>query len=264
MLTDTHAHLDFPQISADLAGVLRRAGEAGVRRVITIGTSAASSRRSLAIAQENTGVFCAVGVHPNNVSEEPAGYLDVLRELAKSPLVVALGEMGLDYHYLPTTRGGSALDDVAEKAAQAVAFRAQLNLAMDLAMPVIVHERDSWADTLAILREYTGRVRAVFHCFGKSPEHARQLVALGHTVSFTGIVTFKNAAEAQAAAKEMPAIFVETDSPYLAPAPHRGKPCEPAFVRHTAEYIAALRGISLEQFAAETEDAANRFFRFPK
>ncbi len=264
MLTDTHAHLDFPQLSADLSGVLRRAGEAGVCRIITIGTSAASSRRSLAIAQENAGVFCAVGVHPNNVSEEPAGYLDGLRELAKSPLVVALGEMGLDYHYLPTTRGGSALDDVAEKAAQAVAFRAQLDLAVDLAMPVIVHERDSWAETLAILREYTGRVRAVFHCFGKSPEHARQLVALGHTVSFTGIVTFKNAAEAQAAAKEMPAIFVETDSPYLAPAPHRGKPCEPAFVRHTAEYIAALRGISLEQFAAETEDAANRFFRFPK
>ena len=264
MLTDTHAHLDFPQLHADLAGVLQRADAAGVKRIITIGTTAASSQRSLAIAQENAGVFCAVGVHPNNVSEEPAGYRDAIRELAKRSHVVALGEMGLDYHYLPTTRGGSALDDAAEKATQAVAFRAQLDLAAELAMPVIVHERDSWADTLDILREYTGRVRAVFHCFGKSTEHARQLVALGHTVSFTGIVTFKNAAEAQAAAKELPISFVETDSPYLSPVPHRGKPCEPAYVRHTAEFIAGLRGISLEQFAAETEAAANHFFRFPK
>jgi TatD DNase family protein len=141
-----------------------------------------------------------------------------------------------------------------------------LDLAAELSMPVVIHERDAWDTTLAILREYTGRVRAVFHCFGKSPAHARELVELGHTVSFTGIVTFKNAAEAQDSARAMDArtFFVETDSPYLAPIPHRGKPCEPAYVRHTAEFIAGLRGISLEQFAEETEDAANRFFRFPK
>ena len=266
MLTDTHAHLDFPKLQADLAGVLQRADAAGVKRIITIGTTAEGSRRSLALANQYPQVFCAVGVHPNNVSEEPAGYAEIIRQLAVSPRVVALGEVGLDYHYLPGTRGGSAAHDAAEKSAQAVAFRAQLDLAAELAMPVVIHERDSWDDTLAILREYTGRVRAVFHCFGKSPEHARQLLALGHTVSFTGIVTFKNAAEAQAATREIPAgtTFVETDSPYLAPIPHRGKPCEPAFVRHTAEFIAGLRGISLEQFAAETEDAANRFFRFPK
>lgn len=264
MLTDTHAHLDFPQLYGDLSGVIQRACAAGVKRIITIGTSAAGSRRSLTIAEEHEGVFCAVGVHPNNVSEEPAGYVDAMRELAVSPRVVALGEMGLDYHYLPSTRGGSSADDAAEKAAQAVAFRAQLDLAVELGMPVIVHERDSWADTLGILREYTGRVRAVFHCFGKSPEHARELLTLGHTVSFTGIATFKNAAEAQAAARELPVTFVETDSPYLAPVPHRGKVCEPAYVRHTAEFIAGLRGISLEQFASESEAAANCFFSFPK
>ncbi|MEK0451597.1 MAG: putative deoxyribonuclease YcfH [Verrucomicrobiota bacterium] len=266
MLTDTHAHLDFPKIQTDLAGVLQRAEAAGVTRIITIGTTAEGSRRSLALATQYPQVFCAVGLHPNNVAEEPPGWLEVVRELAASPRVVAIGETGLDYHYLPSTRGGTAQDDAAEKVAQAAAFRAQLELAAELGMPVVVHERDAWDDTLAILGEYTGRVRALFHCFGKSPAHAQQLLALGHTASFTGIVTFKNGTEAQASAREMPAdaLFVETDSPYLAPVPHRGKPCEPAFVRHTAEFIAALRGISLEQFARESEDAANRFFRFPK
>ncbi len=266
MLTDTHAHLDFPQLYADLGGVLQRADAAGVKRIITIGTSAEGSRRSLALAEQFPQVFCAVGVHPNNVAQEPAGYLDTVRELAASPRTVALGEMGLDYHYLPTTRGGTPADDLSEKAAQALAFRAQLDLAVELAMPVIIHERDAWDDTLAMLREYTGRVRAVFHCFGKSPAHLRELTAMGHTASFTGIVTFKNGTDAQASARDMAAgtFFVETDSPYLSPVPHRGKPCEPAFVRHTAEFIAGLRGISLEQLAAETESAANHFFRFPK
>jgi TatD DNase family protein len=137
---------------------------------------------------------------------------------------------------------------------------------VELGMPVVIHERDSWTDTLEILKEYTGRIRAVFHCFGKTPAHAAELLALGHSVSFTGIVTFKTALDAQASAKEIPdgTLFVETDSPFLSPIPHRGKTCEPAFVRHTAEFIAALRGISLEEFARQTEDAANRFFRFPK
>jgi TatD DNase family protein len=265
MLTDTHAHLDFPKLYADLDGVLQQADAAGVKRIITIGTTAQGSRKSLAIAEKYPHVFCAVGVHPNNVAEEPPGFIDVMRSLAANPRVVALGEMGLDYHYLPSTRGGTPADDAVEKAAQAIAFRAQLDLAAELAMPVVIHERDSWEDTLAILGDFTGRVRAVFHCFGKSPAHAQQLLALGHTVSFTGIVTFKTAPEAQAAARQMPigSTFVETDSPYLAPIPHRGKPCEPAFVRHTAEFIAGLRGVSLKQFAAETEEAADRFFRFP-
>ncbi len=266
MLTDTHAHLDSPSLQADLAGVLQRADAAGVKRVITIGTTAASSRRSLAIAEQFPQVFCAVGLHPNNVADEPPGWLDTVRELAASPRVVALGETGLDYHYLPSKRGGSEQEDAAEKAAQKVAFRAQLDLAVELKMPVIIHERNAWEDTLAILGEYTGRIRAVFHCFGRAPECAAQLLKFGHFASFTGIVTFHNGNAAQASARAMPAdaLFVETDSPYLAPVPHRGKPCEPAFVRHTAEAIATLRGISLEQFASECEEAANLFFRFPQ
>ena len=265
MLTDTHAHLDFPQLQADFAGVLERAVAAGVTRIITIGTTAVGSRHSLDLAERHASIFAVAGVHPNNAAEEPAGYIETMRELARNPRIVGLGEMGLDYHYLPSTRGGSQEDDVTEKRVQAEVFRAQLDLAADLNFPVVIHERDSWEDTVAILREYVGRVRAVFHCFGKSPAHAEEILALGHLVSFTGIVTFKNAEAVQETARVIPAdrYMVETDCPYLAPIPHRGKTCEPAFVRHTAEFVAQLRGISLEQLAAETENTAAAFFRFP-
>lgn len=266
MLTDTHAHLDFPQLQADLSGVLARAEAAQVSRIVTIGTTAEGSRKALALAEAHSHIFAVVGVHPNNASEEPAGFIETMRELAKNPRVVALGEMGLDYHYLPSTRGGSAADDAAEKETQAQVFRAQLELAAELGMSVVIHERDSWEDTVAILKEFTGRVRGVFHCFGKSPAHAEELFALGHLVSFTGIVTFKNAEAAQQTAATCPVdrYMVETDCPYLAPVPHRGKPCEPSYVRHTAEFVAKLRGISLEELAAQTERTANGFFRFPR
>jgi TatD DNase family protein len=265
MLTDTHAHLDFPQLQADFAGVLQRAKEAGITRIVTIGTSAEGSGRAVALAAKHGHIFAVAGVHPNNAAEEPAGYIPALREIARSARVVALGEMGLDYHYLPSTRGGSAEDDAAEKRIQAEVFRAQLDLAAELGFPVVVHERDSWEDTVSILCEYTGRVRAVFHCFGKSPAQAKEILDLGHLVSFTGIVTFKNAEAVQQTAQWVPAdrYMVETDCPYLAPIPHRGKTCEPAFVRHTAEFVAKLRGVSLEELAAETEATARAFFRFP-
>lgn len=265
MLTDTHAHLDFPQLQADFDGVLARASAAGVTRIVTIGTSAEGSRRALNLSEVHPRIFAAVGIHPNHAAEEPPGYIPALRQVAQSPRVVALGEMGLDYHYLPSTRGGTAADDEQNKATQAEVFRAQLDLAAELKLPAVIHERDSWDDTLAILRDYTGRVRAVFHCFGKSPAHAEEVLALGHLVSFTGIVTFKNAEAVQETARVIPAdrFMVETDCPYLAPIPHRGKRCEPAFVRDTAEFIAKLRGTSLEQLARETERTANSFFRFP-
>jgi TatD DNase family protein len=265
MLTDTHAHLDFPQLQADFDGVLARAAAAQITRMVTIGTSVEGSHRALQLAKEHPHIFAVAGVHPNNVAEEPAGYADALRELAANPRVVAIGETGLDYHYLPSTRGGTAEDDAANKDLQAEFFRAQLTLAAELKLSVVIHERDAWEDTLVILREYTGRVRAVFHCFGKSPAHAQEVFDLGHLVSFTGIVTFKNAEAAQQTAARCPAdrYMVETDCPYLAPIPHRGKTCEPAYVRHTAEFIAKLRGGSLEEVAWETERTANGFFRFP-
>ncbi len=257
MLTDTHAHLDYPEFQADFPGVLARADAAGVKRLVCIGTGIESSMASIALAEKWAQVSAVVGVHPNHVSEECPDFLPALGELAKRDCVAAIGETGLDYFRL-------AREDSAGRAAQAAAFRVQLDLAAELALPVVIHERSAWDDTLAIIREYTGRVRAVFHCFGKSPEHAREVLALGHLVSFTGIVTFKNAPEAQASAASIPldGFMLETDCPYLAPVPHRGKKCEPAFVRHTAEHIAKLRGISLEELSAATEATAVKFFRF--
>ncbi len=259
MFTDTHAHLDFPEFRDDVGAVLTRAAEAGVTRVVSIGTGIESSRRAVALAEKWPQVWAVAGVHPNHVPDEHPDFLPVLQEIAQQPRVVAIGETGLDYFRL-------AQDDSAGRAAQATAFRAQLDLAVDLKLPVIIHERAAWDDTLAILRDYTGRVRAVFHCFGKSPDHAREVLALGHLVSFTGIVTFKNAPDAQASAAAVPldSFMVETDCPFLAPVPHRGKRCEPAFVRHIAEHIAALRGITLEELSAATEANAEKFFRFAK
>ncbi len=255
MLTDTHAHLDFPEFRDDVPAILARAAEAGVTRVLTIGTGIESSRRAVALAEKWPQVRAVAGVHPNHVPDEQPGFLPVLREIAQHPRVVAIGETGLDHFRL-------AKDDTASRIAQAAAFRMQLGLAVELGKPVIIHERAAWDDTLAILHEYTGRVRAVFHCFGKSPDHAREVLALGHLVSFTGIVTFKNAPDAQASAASVPldSFMIETDCPFLAPVPHRGQRCEPAFVRHTAEHIAKLRGISLEELAAATQATTGRFF----
>ena len=244
MLIDTHAHLDFPDFSEDLDSVLARAEAAGVTRIITIGTSIEGSRRAVALAEKYPQVFAVVGVHPNSAMEAGENMMEELRALAQNPRVVALGETGLDYHRLPSSdlagsRGAfladmplndprepaAAIRDGAIKSAQAAVFEEQLDLAVELGLNVVVHERDAWEDTLAILRPYTGKLRAVFHCFGKSPARARELLDLGHMVSFTGIVTFKNAAEAQQTAQEIPpeTFMFETDCPFLAPVPFRGK-----------------------------------------
>ncbi len=258
MLTDTHAHLDYPEFQAAFPSVLARAEAAGVKRMISIGTGLESSANAIALAGKWPQIWATVGVHPNHVPDERTDFAPLLRELAKRSRVVAIGETGLDYFRLKK-------DDLEARAAQAAAFRTQLDLAAELQLPVVVHERAAWDDTLAILREYTGKVRAVFHCFGKSPAHAHEVLALGHLVSFTGIVTFPNAPEAQASAASLPdgAFMVETDCPYLSPVPHRGKKCEPSFVRHTAEHIAKLRSVTLEHLARATEETANRFFGLP-
>lgn len=260
MLTDTHSHLDFPDFANDLDAVLARADEAGVKRIITIGTTLEGSRRALDLAEKYPQVWATVGVHPSNADEAPDDVQTPLRELAKHPKVVALGECGLDYHRPPPTNHD------AYKAKQALVFRQQLDLAVELGLNVVIHERDSWDDTIAQLAPYTGRLRAVFHCFGKSPDHARTLLERGHLVSFTGIVTFKNAGAVKETATTIPAgnFMFETDCPFLAPAPFRGKRCEPTHSRNVAEYVAALRSVSLETLAAETEATANAFFRFSR
>jgi TatD DNase family protein len=265
VLTETHAHLDYPDFQPDFPDVLRRAEEAGVTRLISIGTSLESSRRAIALAESDARIFAAAGVHPTGVEEAGDDVRAELRELAGNRHVVAIGEIGLDYHRLPSTSGETGrLSDAEYKAAQARLFRQQLEVAAELSLNVVIHQRDAWEDTLEILREFTGRVRGVYHCYGNSFEQAQEVIRLGHMVSFTGIVTFKNAPLVHDCATRIDAghFMVETDCPYLAPVPHRGKRCEPAYTRLVAERIASLRGTSVEEVAARTTENADHFFKF--
>jgi len=265
MLTETHAHLDYPDFQGDFADVLARAEEAGVTRIISIGTSIESSRRAVALAEADARIFAVAGVHPTSVDRVGEDVGDALREVARNPRVVGIGETGMDYHRLPGTSGEPAgMSDEEYKAAQERIFREQLEVAAELGLNAVIHQRDAWEDTLRILKDYTGRVRGVFHCFGNSFEQAREVIRLGHMISFTGIVTFKNAPLVHECAARVGVehFMVETDCPYLAPVPHRGKRCEPAYTRLVAEKIAALRGTALEEVAARTEENADRFFRF--
>jgi TatD DNase family protein len=259
VLIDTHAHLDYPDFASDFEAVLERARQAGVERIISIGTSVESSRRVVELAQTDPMIYAAIGVHPTAVQDAAPEAIAGLREVAAgSWRVAAIGETGLDYHRLPEN---GAVENY--RAAQAALFRQQLELAADLRLNVIIHQRDAWEDTLNILGEYSGRVRGVFHCFGGTPAEAAEVIALGHLVSFTGIVTFKNGAAVRETAAGVPAgsYMVETDCPYLAPAPFRGQRCEPAHTRETAAAVAQARAMSLEQVAAETTATAEKFFR---
>jgi TatD DNase family protein len=275
-LVDTHCHLDFSEFSDDLDAVLERASAAGIEKIISVGTSVSSSRKVVQFASRYPNVFATVGVHPNSVRDDDADFIKELRDLAQHPKVVAIGETGLDFYRLPETDQsnvvetafGSMTTETIEielkrdslKAAQSTAFELQLELAVELQKPVVIHQRDSWDETLSIIRRYP--VRAVFHCFTGGTAELEEVLALGHLVSFTGIVTFKNAAEIREAVKAIPAdrIMLETDAPYLAPVPYRGKRCEPAFVRETAERIATERQITVDQLAGTTTENARRFF----
>jgi TatD DNase family protein len=282
MLIDTHAHLDFPEFADDLDAVLRRAKEAGVVRIIAIGTTLQSSRNAIRFAEQHPEIYAVVGIHPTSVSQERDDFLSELQLLADHPKVVAIGETGLDYHRLPgsqrkqeisETAFGAAstetiesdLRDDAEIVSQSIAFEQHLELAATKSKNVVIHQRDAWADTLKILRPYSGRVQGVFHCFNGSLEQAQEATALGHYISFTGIVTFKNASDLRQTAAQLPGdrIMVETDAPYLAPVPYRGKRCEPAFVQEVASAIARIRNSTLESFSAQTTKNAERFFGLP-
>jgi TatD DNase family protein len=284
-IVETHAHLDYPDFAPDFDDVLRRANEAGVTRIITIGTSIESSRRAIELAEKYPNIFAVIGVHPTYAGETPDDVMTPLRELAKSPRVVALGESGLDYHSLPSREAAkdkkvqvfanalqgeteeqidASIADGAYKSKQAILFEQQLDLAVELGLNVVIHQRDAWADTLEIMQPYTDKLRGVFHCFGGTREQAEEVIALDHLVSFTGIVTFKNGASVREVAAQIPLwkFMVETDCPYLAPVPFRGKRCEPAYTRLVAESIAAARGVPLQEVAEATTKTAEKFFRF--
>jgi TatD DNase family protein len=262
MLIDTHAHLDYSDYDPDRAEVISRAVEAGVTEMISIGTKIESSTRAVELAENFPNIWATVGIHPCDVDHAPEDVIERLRTLAESRRVVAVGEIGLDYHHLP--EGPEAIE--VNKKLQARLFREQLALSVELGLNAVIHQRDSWDDTLAILKEFTGKVRGVFHCFGGTLEQAREVISLGHLVSFTGIVTFKNARQVQATAQDIgfEQFMVETDCPYLAPVPDRGKRCEPAHTRRVAEQIAQLRRVSVEAIAARTTETAREFFRFAR
>ena len=262
MLIDTHAHLDYTDYDPDRAEVISRAADAGVTEIISIGTRVDSSTRAVELAENFPNIWATVGIHPSDVDNAPDAVIEHLRRLAQSSRVVALGEIGLDYHHLPPSP--EAIET--NKKLQAALFRQQLELAAELDLNAVIHQRDSWDDTLEILREFTGRVRGVFHCFGGTLEQAHEVFALGHLISFTGIVTFKNARQVQATAQNIPGdkFMVETDCPYLAPVPDRGKRCEPAHTRLVAERIAQLRNVSREEIASRTTETAREFFRFAR
>jgi TatD DNase family protein len=284
MLIETHAHLDYPDFANDLDDVIRRATEASVTRIITIGTSVESSRRAVDLAEKYPNVFAVIGVHPTYVAEAGDDVIASLRELAKSPRVVAFGETGLDYHHLPSVEARkqksvqvfnalqseteeqleATIEDGAYKSKQAALFEEQLDLAVEFRLNVVIHQRDAWDDTFELMRPYAGKIRGVFHCFGGTLDQANEVFELGHLVSFTGIVTFKNGKQVRDVAAHVPLdkFMVETDCPYLAPAPFRGKRCEPAHTRLVAEEIARARGVSLEEIARATTATAEQFFQF--
>jgi TatD DNase family protein len=288
VLVETHAHLDYPDFAADFDDVLRRANEAGVTRIITIGTSIESSRRAVELAEKYPNIFAVIGVHPTFVEESGEDVITPLRELAGRSRVVAIGETGLDYHSLPSVELAkerktsqvfakalqtsteeqieAEIHDGAYKSKQASLFEQQLDLAAELGLNVVIHQRDAWDDTLEIIRPYSDKWRGVFHCFGGTREQADEVLALGHLVSFTGIVTFKNGASVRDIAAQLPlsSFMVETDCPYLAPVPFRGKRCEPAHTRLVADSIATARGISVEELARATSQTAESFFRFAR
>ncbi len=263
MLIDTHCHLASHRFKTnELPQIIANAADAGVNRLITIGTDLEDCDRNRELAETHPEVFATAGIHPTSVPElKEDDWLERIRALLAHEKIIALGEIGMDfYHPAP-----EPFTEEAYRKKQEDVFRAQLDLAQELDMPVVIHQRESYEAIMAIMEPYHGKVRAVFHCFSNGIQEAEHLLALGHLISFTGIVTYKNAAEVQETARQLPLdrFMVETDAPYLAPVPHRGKRCEPAFTRDTAAHIATLRGISLEDLAAATTPTAEGFFAFP-
>ena len=253
MLIDSHCHLEYEGLIEDQNAVLERARGAGVGGFLNISTKQAEWDQVVATAAREKDVWASVGIHPHNADQHADMDADVLRSAVQHPKVVAIGETGLDYYY-----------DKSDRQVQQDLFRKHITVARETGLPVIIHTRDAEEDTLAILQDELGKgaFPALIHCFTASADFGRKVLDLGLTISLSGIVTFKNAKELQEIAAELPGdrILVETDSPFLAPVPHRGKTCEPAFVSNTAEFVAELRGVSTDELARTTTDNFFRLF----
>jgi TatD DNase family protein len=251
MLVDSHCHLDFPDFADDLDGVVVRAKEAGIGWMLTISTHITKFDQVRAVAERFDNIWCSVGIHPHEAAREPETDALQLQTLAEHPKVVGLGETGLDYFYEKSSREEQQRN-----------FRSHIQAARETGLPLIVHARNADADTADILEEEyaKGAFPGLLHCFSSGPELAKRALDLGFYISFSGIVTFKNAEEVRRVAKDVPLnqLLVETDAPYLAPVPNRGKTNEPAFTAHTASKVAELKGIEAEELANVT---TNNFFR---
>ncbi len=253
MLIDSHCHLEYKGLVEDQPGVLARARAAGVGGFLSISTRRSEWGQVIATAEREVDVWASVGIHPH----EADGHADLgegaLLAATEHPRVIAIGETGLDYYY-----------DHSDRETQQALFRRHIAVARRTGLPLIVHTRDAEADTAAIMAEEmeTGRYPALIHCFTASADFAKAMLELGVTISLSGIVTFKNAKDLQAIAADLPQdrILVETDAPFLAPIPHRGRVCEPSFVADTARFVAGLRGVEAEQLADATTANFSRLF----
>ena len=254
MMIDSHAHLDYAQLYDDLEGVLARAAEAGVSHIITIGVKLTTADRPKALAESHDNIWCSVGIHPHEAGSEPdAANIDAIFASADHPKCVAIGEAGLDYFY-----------DYATPKQQEDSFRAQIAVARSLDLPIIVHARDADNDVAAILENEMekGAFRGVLHCFSSGAELAERAIDIGFYISFSGILTFNKAEDLRAIATNIPEdrILVETDSPYLAPVPYRGRTNEPAYTAHILEKLATVRGKRPVEMAHITRKNTLRLF----
>jgi TatD DNase family protein len=255
MFIDSHCHLDNAQFDPDRDGVIQRALDAGVEHMVAIGTGDGPPdlEAGIRLADRYPPFYCTVGIHPHDAAKASADTFKNLEQLLKHPKVIAIGEIGLDYHY-----------DHSPRDVQHEVFIQQMRIARDAAKPIVIHTREAWDDTLSLLAEHwPARLGGIMHCFSGSPAEAARSLALGVYLSFGGIVTFPKSFDIQEAARRAPAdrILIETDAPYLAPVPKRGKRNEPAFVVATAGKLADLRGESIESIAALTTSNFRKLFR---
>ncbi|MEQ8745334.1 TatD family hydrolase [Pyruvatibacter sp.] len=253
MLVDSHCHLDYPGLAEDLDGVVARAGAAGVQRMLTICVKLSEFERVHAVAKRFDNVWCTVGVHPHEADSETGVTAQRIVEATQAPEVVGIGETGLDYFY-----------DNAPRDEQRTCFLAHIDAARQTQLPLIIHARDADDDMAEILEaeHAKGAFPFLLHCFSSGPELAQRAVAIGGYVSLSGIITFKKADDIRETVKALPLerLLVETDAPYLAPVPHRGKTNEPAFTAHTAARLAEIKGVTPDEIAQVTTDNFHRLF----
>jgi TatD DNase family protein len=251
MAIDTHAHLEMEAFDGDREAVLARAAEAGLTAIVTVGTMLADCEKAVALTRLYKPVYAGVGIHPHEVKDIDTATYDALRVLARQAKVVAIGEIGLDFFY-----------DLSPREVQLRTFQEQLYLAEKLDLPVIIHDREAHAEILNILRPRKGRLRGVLHCFSGDWAMACECLDLGFHLSVAGPVTYRKADQLRAVAREIPLerLLIETDAPYLAPLPYRGKRNEPAYIMETARYIAEIRGIPVDELERQTTANARRLF----